>query len=208
MSYLKVVKIVAGFALIWVLFAKPTASIVTDKSTIYKIDTAKSYIHWECAHFGYIKFKSGNFLLDENNLMKKAYVTVDMKSVINTDIDNKLLQGTLQNVLRSIEFFNTSVFPESHFELDYVEKLEGDNYKVQGDFIIFNKGICKDYEAQIKTTGDSLYFNTKTISLDRTDWGIYYGSRNNPQPKDEEDGFVVTDTILIDVHIKAYKQLN
>ena len=172
-------------------------------NTIYVLDTAKSKIHWNCAHFGHIKFKEGTILL-ERELPIKANFTVDMKSVINTDIDNKLLQGTLQNVLKSIEFFNTKIYPESYFESHSIVKIDNDNYKITGDFIIFDIGICTNFEGTIKIKNDSLYFNTKTITIDRTDWGIFYGSANNPHPKEEEDGFVVTDTILVDAHIQAY----
>ena len=170
---------------------------------IYVLDTTKSKLHWNCAHFGIIKFKEGTIHFEKEQPIKASF-TVDMTSVINTDIDNKLLQGTLQNVLKSIEFFNTTKYPNSYFESHSIKNIGGNDYKITGDFIIFDIGICSNFKGSIEIKNDSLYFKTKTISLNRTDWGIYYGSANNPNPKDEEDGFVVTDTILLDAHIQAY----
>ncbi|WP_456375931.1 YceI family protein [Lutibacter sp.] len=188
------------------IYASKPNKIHKLKYNTFVLDTTKSKLHWNCAHFGYLKFKEGVFIL-ENGEPTKANFTVDMTSIINTDINNKLLQGTLQNVLKSIEFFNTKTHPKSFFESHSFVKTSETNYKITGDFIIFDIGICTTFEATIKIKNDSLYFNTKTIALNRTDWGIYYGSANNPRPKEEEDGFVVTDTILIDAHIQAHLKL-
>ncbi len=198
----KIIILVSAFWL-FIFASKPNIKTQEIDYNTYVLDTAKSKIHWNCAHFGILKFKKGTILL-EKELPIKANFTIDMASVINTDIDNKLLQGTLQNVLRSIEFFNTDVYPDAHFVSHSIDKINENNYKISGDFIIFDIGLCYDFTGTIEIKNDSLYFNTSTIILDRTDWGIFYGSAKNPHPKEEEEGFVVTDTILLDAHIRAY----
>ncbi len=203
--FYKIFILIAAFWL-FIYASKPNNKIQQTENNIYILDTANSKIHWNCAHFGLMKFNKGTIILDKDENPIKANFTIDMMSIINTDIDNKLLQGTLQNVLRSIEFFNTKEYPESHFESHSFDKISDNEYKITGDFIIFDTGICYDFEGTIRAKGDSLYFNTKTIILDRIDWGIFYGSANNPWPKEEEEGFVVTDTILLDAHIRAYKK--
>ena len=207
MQPLRIIKSLLLLSIIWlfVLATPPTQIKQKNKDLVYyTLDTAKSKLHWHCAHYGFMKFKKGTILLEKEQPIGATF-TIDMTSVTNTDIDNKLLQGTLQNVLKSIEFFNTKVFPESHFESHSIIKIDQNKYKITGDFIIFETGICSDFEGTIEIKNDTLYFNTKTIILDRTDWGIYYGSANNPHPKEEEEDFVVTDTILLDAHIQAYK---
>jgi len=199
-------KIIILLCAIWLFIFASTPMIKkqqTDYST-YVLDTLNSKIHWNCAHYGAMKFIEGSVLI-ENKQPVKANFTIDMTSIINTDIDNKLLQGTLQNVLKSIEFFNTEVYPESYFDSHSITEIGENEYRITGDFIIFETGICYDFTGNIELKNDSLYFNTKTIILNRTDWGIFYGSANNPWPKDEEEGFVVTDTILLDAHIRAYR---
>lgn len=192
---------------LFVLAKPPIKTNQVHNSNVYIVDTAISKVNWKCGHFGYLKFKKGTLLIAKDSLIDAKF-TVDMASVKNTDIENELLQGTLQNVLKSIEFFNTSVFPESYFELDRVTKIKDNTYNFSGDFVILNIGICNDFVGTIEFKKDSLYLNTDPIKIDRTGWGIFYGSANNPRPKDEEDGFVVTDTIILDAHIQAYKKLN
>ncbi len=204
LSILYKVIILILFLELFIFASKPKMNTQEKDYNTYILDTAMSKLHWNCAHFGLIKFKEGEIILENDKNPIKANFTIDMKSIINTDIDNKLLQGTLQNVLRSVEFFHTKVYPDAHFESHSIDKINKDNYKITGDFIIFETGICHDFEGIIELKNDSLYFNTKTIILNRTDWGIFYGSANNPNPKEEEEGFVVTDTILLDAHIQAY----
>lgn len=201
--FYKIIIIIAAFWL-FIFASKPKNKIQQMESNTYILDTANSKLHWNCAHFGFMKFKKGKIIIDKDDQPIKANFTIDMQSVTNTDIDNKLLQGTLQNVLKSIEFFNTKEYPESHFESHSFNKIRENEYKITGDFIIFDIGLCFDFEGTIELKNDSLYFNTKAIILDRTYWGIFYGSANNPNPKEEEEGFVVTDTILLDAHIQAY----
>ncbi len=203
--FYKIFILIAAFWL-FIFASKPNNEIQQIEYNTYILDTAQSKIHWNCAHFGLMKFKKGIIILDKDENPIKANFTIDMMSIINTDIDNKLLQGTLQNVLKSIEIFNTKEYPESHFESHSFVKISDNNYKIMGDFIIFDTGICYDFEGTIELKNDSLYFNTKTIIIDRTDWGIFYGSAKNPWPKEEEEGFVVTDTIFLDAHIRAYKK--
>jgi polyisoprenoid-binding protein YceI len=190
---------------LFVLAIPPQKAQSKFSESLYKIDTAKSIIHWNCHHRGIMKFKSGNILLI-NREPSEIDLHIDMNSITNSDIDNKLLQGTLVNVLKSIEFFNTEKYPESRFESHQITKIDENHYNFEGDFIIFEAGICSNFKGSIKFINDSLHFNTETITLDRTNWGLYYVSANNPYPKDEEGGFVVTDTILLDAHIIAYKK--
>jgi len=206
MKFLRIGKLLLLLSFIWLfVLAMPSIKIKQEDQDFdyYILDTAKSKIHWNCAHFGLLKFKKGTILL-QKELPIEVNFTIDMESITNTDIDNKLLQGTLQNVLKSIEFFNTKVYPEAYFESHSIDKISKNNYKITGDFTIVDIGICNDFKGTIELKNDSLYFNTKTIILNRIHWGIFYGSANNPNPKEEEEGFVVTDTILLDAHIQAY----
>ncbi|HIP48067.1 MAG TPA: YceI family protein [Lutibacter sp.] len=192
------------------VFASQPKAISTNKSYTVKVDTfvldtAKSVIHWNCKHYGSIKFKSG-FLNTSNEILDGLHVSINMNSVKNTDIENKLLQGTLENVLKSIEFFNTEVYPEARFESHQITKLENNNYYFEGDFVFFENGICSNFKGTVKIENDSIHLNTETIIINRTDWGMYYLSVNNLYPKEEESGFVVSDTIFFDAHITAYRK--
>jgi polyisoprenoid-binding protein YceI len=186
----------------------PKLKDIYSNKTYYVLDTAKSKLHWNCMHFGELKFNRGTIITDNKGEPINANFSIDMTSVKNIDIENKLLQGTLENVLKSAEFFNANKFPLAQFESDTIYKIDNTNsYKFRGDYIIFDNGICATFEGTVKVEMDTLYMHAKNIIINRTDWGIYYLSANNPKPKDEESGFVVSDTILIDAHIQAFKSL-
>lgn len=191
-----------------VLAAKPNSKSEYnnqyDKPINFKIDTAKSKLNWKCAHVGTLKINNGKIITDGGKV-KEIDINIDMTSIRNSDINNDLLQGTLQNVLKSIEFFNTEKYPESRFESHLITELDNNKYQITGDFIIFENGICTNIEGIIEIKNDSLYFNTEPIIINRTDWGIYYLSKNNKYPKKEEANFVVSDSIFLEAQIVAYK---
>ncbi len=171
----------------------------------FLIDTAMSSLNWKCAHVGTLKFNNG-VIIKAHGEIKEINLSIDMNSIKNTDIDNELLQGTLQNVLKSIEFFNTKKYPESRFESHRITKLDDTKYNIEGDFIIFENGICTNFIGTIEIKKDSLFFTTNTIIIDRTDWGILYLSANNKYPKKEEANFVVSDTVFLSAQIVAIKK--
>lgn len=177
-----------------------------ENNITFVVDTAQSILHWDCHHLGNLSFKEGQVILTKDNEPIAMNLTIDMTSIKNIDIDNELLQGTLENVLKSNEFFDVQNYPEAKFESHSITKISEGKYKFVGDFIIFGNGICHEFDGTIKVEGNSLYFNTNTFIIDRTDWGLFYVSANNPSPKKEETGFVVTDTILLHTHIVAYKK--
>ncbi len=173
----------------------------------FVIDTAKSVLHWKAmVHKGTIKFNTGQITIS-NSQVKSANFHINMNSIKNIDVENDLLRGTLENVLKSDNLFRVASFPESHFELHTAEKLTDSTFHFLGDFIIFDNGICTSFDGNITQKGDSLYFTTNLIPLDRTDWGIYYLSKNNLYPKEEEENMEVPDTIFVQAQIVAYKKL-
>ena len=106
---LKTILIISVLAL-FVFASKPNASNKSQNQTNilnrFKIDTTSSKIHWNCHHLGQLKFTQGSILM-QNNEPIEINLSVDMTSITNSDIDNKLLKGTLENVLKSEEFFDT-----------------------------------------------------------------------------------------------------
>ena len=171
----------------------------------FLIDTSMSTLNWKCAHVGTLKFNNGVIIASHDEI-KEINLSIDMNSIKNSDIDNVLLQGTLQNVLKSVEFFNTKKHPESRFESHHITKIDDTKYDIEGDFIIFENGICTDFSGTIEIKKDTLFFTTNTIIIDRTDWGILYLSENNKYPKEEEANFVVSDSVFLSAQIVAVKK--
>ncbi len=190
------------------VFAKPQTVFQDNKGyTYYELDTARSKILWTNYHYGFVKFKSGHIVIDANNKVIQAEYTADMRSIADLDIKNKLLNGTLVNVLKSADFFNVSTYPEVHFRLNEVIKESERYYNINGDIIIFGDAICHNISGKIRFKNDSLYLDTKPFYIDRTLWGMYYLSEHNPYPKKEEENYVVSDSIQLTGHLVAYKKM-
>ena len=189
------------------VFASPATlnSIKNPNYITYQIDTSKSTIQWESlVHIGNIKINNGSISIISDRI-SSLNVNINMKSISNEDIENKLLKGTLENVLKSPDFFDVEAFPQAHFKLHTAKKVSENEYQVSGDFIIFESGICTDFKASMEVKGDSLFFYTEKTALDRTDWGIFYLSKNNLFPKEEEESMEVPDTLYITSKLVAFK---
>lgn len=190
------------------IFASPTpiSNLQKINSFTYQIDTSKSAIKWEIlVHTGNIKINEGQISAGANGI-SDLEVNINMKSISNADIENKLLKGTLENVLKSSDFFNTEAFPESNFKFHSANEISKNKYQVSGDFILFGSDVCIDFKAFMEIKGDSLFFETKKIALDRTDWGIFYLSKHNLFPKEEEENMEAPDTFYVSSKIVAFKR--
>jgi polyisoprenoid-binding protein YceI len=194
-----------GIIWLFVLATSPKQSKQRENIDSYTVDTLKSIIHWDCHHKGTIKLNTGLIEVHDGHPSNLS-LSVDMKSIKNQDIQNDLLQGTLENVLKSIEFFNVAEYPIARFQSHQIKKIDDTKYQFEGDFVLFERGICSTFKGTIRFNNDSLYFNTENVIIDRTDWGIFYVSRNNPFPKEEEAGFAVSDTIKLTANIIALKK--
>lgn len=193
---------------IWLIAVISVVSADTthqDNYDYFEVDTSRSEIHWNCHHIGTVKISNGTLVFNDEELVH-AEILADMNSIKNQDIESDLLQGTLENVLKSVEFFQTDNFPEAKFKLHSVNELENSKYEIIGDLIIFDFGVCTHFEANITYTPDSVYVKTNSIILDRTNWGIYYLSRRNLFPAEGEEGFVVPDTVKIDAYLQASRK--
>ncbi len=190
------------------VFGSPTpiSNLQKLNSFTYQIDTSKSTIQWEILlHTGNIKINKGQISADANHI-SDLEVNINMKSISNAYIENKLLKGTLENVLKSPDFFDVEAFPESNFKFHSADEISKNKYQVSGDFILFDSDICTDFKAFMEVKGDSLFFETEKIALDRTDWGIFYLSKHNLFPKEEEENMEAPDTFYVSSKIVAFKR--
>ena len=90
-------------------------------TTYYSINTDSSKVEWACdLHHGYILLENGKLSLVKNEIVAGEF-KICMESITDLDIDYDLMRETLQNTLKSIEFFNTAKYHYSSFNIDYVD---------------------------------------------------------------------------------------
>jgi polyisoprenoid-binding protein YceI len=200
------IRIIAPILILWGLLSYNTYVDKTKKNIqTFEIDTLNSSVKWFCTqHKGKIKVKKGTITFVGDSL-NKVSISMNMKTITNEDIPNKLLKGTLENILKSPDFFNVEKYPEATFNI-YRYKGEKDNlYLITGDIHLLRNDICSTFPVEIIRNKDSIFVQSKPIILDRTDWGIYYLSVHNLNPKEGDESFIVSDTIEITLNIKGFK---
>ena len=125
-------------------------------------------------HTGTINLQSGALVYEGEKLVGGSFV-IDMTSIKNTDLEGDY-KGKLEGHLKSADFFGVEKYPTAKLEFtQVVERGKPGDYKIVGKLTIkettkeikFNASITK-YDAVVKTTA--------TITIDRSDFNVKYGS--------------------------------
>lgn len=156
--------------------------------TTYQVDANQSKLLWigkkvTGQHNGDIKISKGSLIFDGNTL-KSGNFTVDMNSINALDVlggEKASLEAHLKGLKEdeADHFFNVKKYPTATFELTKATKLinnpEG-NYVINGNLTV--KGITKQisFKADIKSMGNTVKVTTPEFTVNRTDFGIRYGS--------------------------------
>lgn len=154
-----------------------------DKTT-YTIDTQKSTVLWTGEkltgeHKGTLDLKSGTVTMSGNEVAGTD-LTIDMTSIVVTDIEDKTDNGKLVGHLKSDDFFSVAKNPTASFKatsfkaINRADKGEA-NYTVTGELTI--KGITNtiSFPAMVEVKDGVLAANAKA-TFDRTKWNIKYSS--------------------------------
>jgi len=155
-----------------------------DASTAYSINTRTSKVYWTAtkvggSHSGTIAIAKGSINAKDNKV-HSASITMDMKTIANTDLEDPGYKAKLEGHLKSEDFFSVKKFPEASFEVTEFVAIKGakagaDNYTITGKLTI--KGITHSvsFPATVDINGNNL--STKgTLTFDRTKWDVKYKS--------------------------------
>ena len=215
------VRILEGGLAEWMSGGLPTEGTTTGPVTdfgnvptlppgAYQVDVAESTIGWtgrnpNGKHFGTIMLAGGNITLAETSLT--GQFEIDMTSIRNTDLSGDELYPVLISHLESDDFFLSRLFPKAVFSITEgtlvpSPTLTMPNFVIQGDLDL--RGFRKDLEFMASVTpmeNDGLAAEAH-FDLDRTRWGMRYGSSRF---FDHLGMHVVFDLISIDLRIVARK---
>ncbi len=114
---------------------------------------------------------AGNFIINMNSIN-----TTDLQGDEKTSLDEHL-KGTGSDGAK--DFFNVKEFPTAKFEISEIigtSEQPNSNATVSGNLTMLGitKGIS--FAANIGITPDNIVVNTNPFTINRTDWGIKYGS--------------------------------
>jgi polyisoprenoid-binding protein YceI len=155
------------------------ATEVKNDKSAFEIDTKASKVYWTGKkvtgeHTGYLSIANGTVQV-ENNVVISANLTMDMNTIVCTDLEAGEWNDKLVGHLKSDDFFSTGKFPNAKFNITSVKKSAGGEYSVVGDMTI--KGITNEisFPAKINVENGNLVAEG-TATLDRTKWNVQYGS--------------------------------
>lgn len=140
-----------------------------------EVNTTNSSIEWvgkkkDSQHNGNIMLKSGSFILNENVIESGTFV-MDMTSITNLDLNNKMFNSKLVKHLKAEDFFDVEKFPTATFNVTRSNQFKNGKATVTGEITI--KGVTETISFDVEKT-EGTY--TAKIEIDRTKFGIKYGS--------------------------------
>ncbi|GAB3867953.1 YceI family protein [Hymenobacter segetis] len=152
----------------------------------YKLQPQLSTLGWEGkavthGHVGTMQFSDGDLLVKGNNIVGGT-VTVNMKTMVATDIKDAESQGKFVGHMSSDDFFGVATYPTSTFKIASVTPIKGaaanaDNVTIAGDLTI--KGVTQRISFPAKAgVKDGVAAASGKVTIDRTKFGLKYGSKS------------------------------
>lgn len=151
-----------------------------------ELDKEESRVTWfgrslTTTHRGTSGLKSGHMDFNDGRLAG-GEVVLDMNDLANENLDDVSLRSVLIAHLMSEDFFEARTYPEAKFEIDRVEPLvqagepSSSNVRLYGRMTI--KGVAREMsvDAVVAPREDGRMALVAELSLDRTDFGVLYGS--------------------------------
>lgn len=159
-------KLFKGTALI-----ETEAKWITENKTL-TFDTKKSSVAWtgygEVGNYsltGTVNLKSGSITITDDKIVSGTII-IDLKSI-------KHSQNTLVEHLKSKDFFEVANYPTATLRITKSKILSDNSIEITGNITI--KKTTKPITITMKRDGD--IFSGK-MTLDRTAFGVQYGSKN------------------------------
>jgi polyisoprenoid-binding protein YceI len=198
---MKIIKIITR-SLLFVMLIHLSAGVVA-QTGVYVADAKKSNIKWICGnHTGTIKIKKGDLTLADGKITKGSF-EVNMDSITDIDIDYELMRLTLENIIRSIDYFDAEHYPVSRFTITGVKPGEGNKQIITGDLQAKDQKHPVTFPAAISVEGSTLTATSDKFKIDRTRWGLTTASVKYVKSK---DAFTFSDDIYLVIELHAEKK--
>ncbi|MBY0316370.1 MAG: YceI family protein [Bdellovibrionales bacterium] len=163
--------------------AEKNAAPKESNLTRVNIDTTKSVIKWKGtkafvgdSHVGTVNFSSGTLFVDKDKITG-GDLTIDMKSIKNTDVTDPNMNGKLVGHLNSEDFFAVDANKEAKFVIKEVKSTGKDTYDFIGDATIRGVTQPMKIKATVKRDG-AVWLATGKTDFDRTKFGVKYNSKD------------------------------
>lgn len=186
----------------------------TETAEAYEVLAPESTITWHGAkktgssHNGKISIERGMFTF-ENEAIESGKFVVDMNSIDVEDLEGdkkgKLeahLKGTVEG--KEGDFFNVQKYPTAEFEITEVSTEDNKTW-MKGNLTM--KDSTKNIKipiANIDKKDKMLTMNTEEFTIDRTKWGVNFGSKSVFDNLVGDN--IINDEITLKIMVKAKQQ--
>jgi polyisoprenoid-binding protein YceI len=152
---------------------------IEDNATRYVAEVDSSTVKWKGfaptkSHNGTIKISEGYLALNEGKLSGGNFV-IDMKSIVNKDLDSPEWNEKLVNHLYSADFFDVENNPYSVFAITGVDEKDG-KIMVKGNLTVKNIKKNIEFPASVVMNGEEVILKSEPFTIDRTEWDVKYNS--------------------------------
>ncbi|RMA57905.1 YceI family protein [Ulvibacter antarcticus] len=163
------------------------AAEASNTATDYTVNTTNSVISWEGnkptgSHVGNIRLSAGSISINKNEI-EAGNFTIDMNSIVDKDLegeDKANLEAHLKGTVAGKEgdFFDVNTYPTATFEITNSTTSAPGKTTIKGNLTIKDKTNPIEFPATITLTEGKLLIKSETFSIDRTKWGVNYGSKS------------------------------
>jgi polyisoprenoid-binding protein YceI len=159
----------------------------TVAATPYTIQPEKATISWLGSkpvgtHTGTINVQDGAFYLQGSTIESGKFV-IDMSSITVTDLDENSGKESLESHLKGTvegkegDFFNVIKYPTATFEVTGVTDIDGKTI-MSGNLTMLDTTQNISFPVLITNQNNMVQVKSETFTIDRTKWGINYGSKS------------------------------
>ena len=187
----------------WLAIALPLTAVAAPEN--YTIDPTHTYPHWEVNHLGVSNWRgqfgksAGKFMIDRAAKAGSVEITVQTASVVSGDNDKGSRPRSLDEHLRTPDFFNVAEYPTMIYKSTGV-KFNGDNPgTIEGNLTLL--GVTKPLVLHVENwkcqpnpfTKKEMCGGNASGSFKRSDFGMKFGLAG------------VGDEIKLWIQIEGYK---
>ncbi len=154
------------------------------KDRTCRIDTELSVIVWtgrnpNSTHYGNLQFSGGEISVREGIIT--GIFDIDMHSITNINLQGDELQPVLIDHLKSDDFFLVEQFPSATFKIKNGKPakepyITHPNYEIKRTLELRGTRAEQNFMATVAMTADNSLAVEAHFDIDRTRWGVIYGS--------------------------------